>query len=548
MSAKTLRGYQRHAIKAALGEMDRAGSTLLVLPTGCGKTVVMAKIAAAWERGNVLMLAHRIELLDQAADKMEAELGYRPAVEQGPRGVDVSDLWQGGAVVVGSVQTLAGDKRLGKFGRFPFGLIMIDEAHHATSPSYRKVVERFRGLDPGVRVLGVTATPARADKAALGVVFDSCCYEMAIGEAIDEGWLVPIEQECVAVEDVDFDGVSTRANSLGESDLDASELEAVLVEEEALHALARPILDKSGRRQCLVFAAGVAHAHMLADVLNRYREGSARAVDGKTDKAERSLAVAEFQAGRLQFLCNCGVFTEGFDAPATSVVAMGRPTKSVGLYTQMLGRGTRPLPGVVDGPATAEARRAAIAASAKPHVLVLDFVGNSRHKLVSSVDVLGGNYDIETRELVRERAGRQAVADVSGELRKARAEIELRREQERRRDIKARVGYTTEKVDPFGGGPFMEGAGPEFARGGSSDAQIALLANLGVERATAAGYSKRQASAVIEDLKARRCTAKQQAILARYGERTDVGFDRASELIDAIAANGWRPLPKGDAA
>jgi superfamily II DNA or RNA helicase len=542
---KVLRDFQRASVAAVLGEFDKGKtSTLLVLPTGCGKTIVMAKIAAAWERGNVLLLAHRIELLDQAADKMEPELGYRPVVEQGERGMDADCLWHGGAVLVGSVQTMRGEARMEKFRRAPFDLVLIDEAHHATAASYRKVVDYFRGLNPHVRVLGVTATPNRADDTALGIVFDSVAYEMGIAQAIDLGWLVPVEQEYVAVEEVDFSAVGTAKNDLGESDLKAADLESVLVEEEALHALARPILDKAGSRQCLVFTAGVAHAHLLAAVLNRYRDGSAKAVDGKTLDAERKAAVAAFARGELQFLTNFGVFTEGFDVPSVALVAMGRPTKSVGLYTQMLGRGTRPLPGVVDGPPAPESRRAAIAASGKPKVLVLDFVGNSRHKLVSSVDVLGGNYDAEVRELARKQVADRKGADVMKELKKARAELLLMKEQERRRGVVARVGYSTQAVDPFGHDAAPGASSVEQTRGGASDAQIAFLVGLGVQRDTAARFNRRQASAVIEDLKAKRCTSKQRAVLARYGEDPDVNFEEASATIDAIARNGWRPLHK----
>jgi superfamily II DNA or RNA helicase len=536
---KTPRDYQLEAEAAVRRELSRVGSTLLVLPTGTGKTVVMARLAAGWERGNVLLLAHRIELLDQAAEKLSHELGYLPVVEQGERAMDVGCLWQGGAVLVGSVQTLANESRRAKFGRHPFDLVLIDEAHHATAASYTRVIDHFRALNPQLKVLGVTATPKRADETALGLVFDTLAYEMPIWDGIELGWLVPVEQEYVAVDEVDFSHVGLGKNEVGESDLKAQDLEAVLVEEEALHALARPIAEKAGERQCLVFTSGVAHAHGLAAVLNRYRQGSAKAVDGRTDKKERREAVEAFSRGGLQFLTNFGVFTEGFDAPSTSLVAMGRPTKSVGLYTQMLGRGTRPLPGVVDGPATPDARRAAIAASAKPRLLVLDFVGNSRHKLVSSVDVLGGNYDVEARDLARRRVAAKRGADVGAELKKARAEIALRREQERRRGIVARVGYTTQAVDPFGHGPAPAGDGGA-GRGGATDAQVGLLVSLGVERATALAYGKGQAGKVIESLKAKRCTGKQRAILERYGESADVNFAEASAIIDEIAGNGWR--------
>lgn len=545
--AKTLRDYQRESVAAVLRELDRTGSTMLVLPTGCGKTVVMAKLATNWQRGNVLLLAHRVELLDQAADKLEPELGYRPSIEQGIRAVDTDCLWQGGAVLVGSVQTMIGDRRLEKFRKLPFDLILVDECHHATSASYAKIIDYFRALNPSLKVLGVTATPTRADGTALGLVFDTAAFHLPMWEAIEAGWLTPIEQEYVAIESIDFDGVRTAQNEMGESDLKKSELEEILLEEENQHAMARPILDRAGERQCLVFTAGVKHAHALTAVLNRYRPDSAKAVDGKTDKGIRKGIVTDYAEGRLQFLVNFGVFCEGFDVPAVSLVAMGRPTKSVGLYTQMLGRGTRPLPDVVDLPALSQdpsARRDAILRSGKPHLSVLDFVGNSRHKLVSSIDILGGNYDVETRALAQQRIGVKP-ADVGRELKKAAAELALRREQDRRRRIKAGVSYTTEFVDPFGHDASPGEHVMDRQRGGCSDAQIALLVNLGVPRETAANYSGRQAGAVIDSLRSKRCTERQKATLAKFGESTDVNCDEAGRIIDAIAQNGWRPLPKG---
>jgi hypothetical protein len=260
----------------------------------------------------------------------------------------------------------------------------------------------------------------------------------------------------------------------------------------------------------------------------------------------------DFAAGNLQFLTNFNIFTEGWDCPPASLVVMGRPTKSVLVYTQMLGRVLRPLDGVVDGHADAADRRMAILTSEKPYALCMDFVGNSRHKVVTSADVLGGDYDLEVIERAKKNMdpqpddgdpdsedGERRPADVIDQLRKARAELLLEKEQEARRHIRAQVRYSADEVDPFGGG----GPGTrevERTRGGSSDAQIAFLVNLGVERATAAGYTRRQASAVIEKLKAERCTKKQRAILERFGEDADVNFDQASAVIDEIARGGWR--------
>lgn len=531
---RQLRDYQIESLAKAAEKLKTHTSTLLVLPTGMGKTVVFAR-AVAECNGNSLVLAHRTELLEQAADKLAYDLGYRPVIEQATRGHDTDLMWSGGNCVVGSVQSMCRDWRLEKFKNNPFDLIIIDEAHHATAASYRKIVEYFLKLNPKCKVLMVTAWPRRGDETALGLVCESVAYEMYIGDGIDLGWLVPIEQEFVIVDTVDFSSLSSRKNTIGEMDFAQGELEAILTQEEALHAMAKPILDK-GEKQALVFTAGVDHAHMLASILNRYRERSAAAVDGKTPRDQRAQIVNDFQHGRINYLVNFGVFTEGFDCPSTDLVVMGRPTKSVGMYIQMLGRGTRTLSGVVDGIATPDERKAAIAASAKPKMLAMDFVGNSKHKLVSGVDVLGGNYDAIVRDIAADNIkGQGGNADIMDALRKAKIEHDLMSEEEqrRRRHVIPMVDYRSEHVDPFGYGAAP--VAPSVKRGGASDSQVAFLVNLGISKGAAMGFRKGQAGAVIDKLREQRCTIKQANFLKWKGfNPADFNVDTASKKIEEL--------------
>lgn len=538
--SRTLRPYQQAAIDATLRQLEQWGSTVVVLPTGMGKTVYAAKLISGWERGNTLFLAHTRELIHQAADKLAGELGYRPPIEMGISAVETESIFQGEMCVVASVQTMYGDRRLEKYRKHPFGLIVVDESHHATAATYRKIIDFFRAANPSLKVVGITATPNRADGAALGIVFESEAYQMSIGDAINDGWLVPIDQEYVVCEAINYDGIKTRKNDFGEADFNGAALEDVMKEEENLHAIAKPLVEKAGDRSGLVFTAGVEHAHALAAVINRYKEGSAKAVDGKTDHAERKRIVTEFGDGRLQFLTNCMVFTEGFDAPNCSLIAMARPTKSLSMYMQMLGRGLRPLTGVVEGVPDSQDRRLAILTSDKPACYVLDFVGNSGHKLANVFDVLGGNYDAQVRELAKQEAGRQKrpVAEL---LEQAKAVLDLERQWSERAGIRASANYSAYAVDPFGGGAAPAIQTASTGRGGSSDAQIGLLVKLGVDRVTATGYSKRQAGAVIDKLSRTRCTIGQAKTLRKHNiDPTGVGMDRASRIIDAIASNGWR--------
>jgi|HubBroStandDraft_6_1064221.scaffolds.fasta_scaffold75915_2 superfamily II DNA or RNA helicase len=552
---KNLRDYQCWSID---GNADFPGillalrdhkSALLVLATGLGKSVVVAKVANEWTNGNVLVLAHRIELIDQLADTLHAELGYKPVIEQGPRGTDPESLFASGAIIVGSIQSMITEKRLRKFAKHPFGLVIIDEAHRATSPSYQKLIDRLREMNPELRVLGVTATPNRTDGTALGLVFEVVAYQMDIVAGIDAGWLVDIHQKFAVVGELDLSKVKLVKNEFGEMDFNAKEMEALLTQEGPLHAMSRPVLDcTTDGQQAIIFAASVSHAHLWAAVLNHYRPGCAAAIDGTMLKGEgqqRTEAVKRFKAGELQFLLNMNIATEGFDAPKTSFVIMGRPTKSLLVYTQMLGRGTRALAGVVDGLATAEERKDAIAASAKPFCTVLDFVGNTKHEVVTATDVLGGNFDVDIRDGADEIIGSQGVANVRDALTKARASMLLEMEERRRKPLrnvvqKVEVPYQIGDVGKFGG-HHANGSVTKTSRGGATDGQVTALINLGVQREAAEGYGRKQASAVINALRQKRCTIKQAATLSKHGyDPKDFNSDTASEQIQKIADNGWR--------
>jgi superfamily II DNA or RNA helicase len=551
---KTLRDYQGWAINGNAAHpgirraLEQSASTVCVMATGLGKTVVIAKLASEWTRGNVLCLAHRIELIDQMADTLAMDLGYRPVVEQGERGLDPETMFASGHVVVGSVQSMITERRMRKFARHPFGLIIIDECHRATSASYGRLLDTYLKLDPNLKVLGVTATPNRTDGTALGLVFQTVAFEMGIVAGIDAGWLVDIRQKFATVEDLDLSKIPLTTNEFGEKDFKAADLEALLSQEGPLHAMSRPVLDcTTNGEQAIIFAASVSHAHLWAAVLNHYRPGCASAIDGtmaKGDGQPRTEIVNRYRAGELQFLLNFNIATEGFDAPKTKFVVMGRPTKSLLVYTQMLGRCTRPLPGCVDGLATAEERKDAIAASEKPSATVLDFVGNSKHQVVTATDVLGGNYDVDVRKGADEIIGAKTAGNVQDALEKARASMLLESEEQRRIPMRnavagAKLNYHLSDVDPFSGTPHQTIA--KTSRGGSTDGQIAALVNLGVERGTAEGYTKKQAGAVIDSLRQKRCTEKQGKTLAKFGFNP-AGFnaEQASQQIQAIADNGWK--------
>lgn len=497
-----LRPYQTDCVAQVRQALASANSTLAVLATGLGKTVIFAHLVGDWP-GRCLVLAHRDELIRQAAAKIEAVTGEPPGVEMGDEYIDEGSAFRP-RVVVSSVQTMCRPKRQARFDPADFGLVVIDEAHHSVARTYKAVVDYYR-RNPSLKLLGVTATPKRTDQLAMGQVFAGVAYEFGIEPAVEEGWLVPVRQQAVVVEGLDFSSVRSVAGDFNEGELDR-----ILSEEKVLHQVAAPAAEVAGDRPALVFCVSVNHARLMASVLCRYKPESAVALDGTSPPELRRETVAAYKAGQIQFLCNCGLYLEGFDAPNTAVVVMARPTKSLALYTQILGRGTRPLPGVVDGLASADARRRAVGASAKPWMLALDFVGNSgRHRIVTAADLLGGKFSDAVRQYARrtleaEGGGR----DVNDSLGRAADELALIaeiRDRERRREIKARSEHRLVERSPFaGGGPAFD-PGRQPRRGDPATAkQVGKLVWLGVARETAQRYTKGQASAVIAKLQARR--------------------------------------------
>jgi len=482
-----LRPYQAECLDRIDAELEEKRSTLIVLPTGCGKTTVFAgAIARRHEIAgtNTLVIAHRDELIRQAAERISRQAGLAVDIEMADSRAGFG--WARAPVVCASIQTLSmnGCKRAARLleGDRPIRFIVVDEAHHAVASSYRKVLDLFMGAEPDCRLLGVTATPDRQDEAALGQVFESVAFDMHIADAIKAGWLVRIRQKYIYCKSLDLSGVHTQAG-----DLKQSELGDVVENERLVWEMVGPMLERTRGLRTLIFAVNVKHATLVRDNINAREPGSAALVTGETDMDERKAIFRAFGEGRLQRLVNVGIAVEGWDDPAldgkgVQCIAMMRPTKSRALYSQCIGRGTRSLPGVIDGIDTPEGRCAAIAASAKPSVLILDFVGNSgRHQLIHAPDVLGGRVSDAAEKRVRAKGdakNEQAEFDVLSEM--DRAEREIAEEAERKRLAKvrsaARADFAEKEVDPFRFVGLEPTRIPGYFRGKPvSDAQRGLL-------------------------------------------------------------------------
>jgi superfamily II DNA or RNA helicase len=608
-----LRPYQLDAI-AASEQAFAAGHrrVLLVSPTGTGKTVMFNEVIhrrrAAGHR--VLLLAHREELIRQAATKLHLATGTVAAVEMaalkegvgasrqrasararqaslvdGARpafasavgewlaeegalplevaaGLEVScDELGRPCVVIASVQSMI--RRLDRHA--DFDLVIIDEAHHATADTYEGITDRY----PKAQVLGVTATPTRGDGVPLAAAFDFCAFDYSLPDAILDGWLVPIRARAVKTS-IDLSAVRTVAG-----DLNQKQLAAALSELGALHEVAGPIVAECGDRQTIVFAVTVAHAHLLAAVLREHMADRARergepppgpdvvlALDGTAADELRRSTVRAFHEGRCRMLVNCALFTEGFDAPGCDAIAMARPTKSLGLYMQMLGRGTRPLAGVVDAfpeRDQVDERRAAISRSRKPDLLVLDFVENSKHRLIRAIDALAGDGKPEKAlALAKGILERGEIDDVLAALAEAKRQV-TEMEQARLRE-QARRGYAATDVATDAPAPVKTSAKPKApaydprpfhllgyrlpSEDGRalSDAQAGYIRDLTKGSLDPKGLTSKAASNLIDSLLWRR-----KNDLAGYAQLTllvskGIPVEKARALkFSELSANGMNP-------
>lgn len=368
-----LRPYQETATRNTVSALNRGLDPLLVMATGLGKTIVFVEVQKRFSKKRTIIVAHREELIFQAANKIPG------------CGIEMAGRTSNGEkVIVASVQSLT-PERLRGIDPWDFDLLIVDEGHHCvpTNSTYARVCSHFKWA----RKFGVTATPKRGDNLALGQYFNYVPYQYDLSPAIADGYLVPIKSQVVRLNSINVSHVKVHAG-----ELNSKQVQKVMCEPATVRDVASQIIRNAGAEQTLIFTAGVEHAHLLQKAMGC----KAMAMDASTPKKERRKGIEDFNQRRFQYLLGCGLFTEGFDAPCVSVVAMTRPMITLTPYLQSLGRGTRTLPGTIDGIDGlfgSLSRRYAIWKSAKPRLKVLDFVGNAgRHKLVTAQDVLGGEH------------------------------------------------------------------------------------------------------------------------------------------------------------
>ena len=512
-----LRPYQEEARQAVESEWEKGNSrTLLVLPTGCGKTIVFAKITEDCVRSGarVLILAHRGELLDQAADKIKKTTGLQCAVEK----AEESCLYSWYRVTVGSVQTLMREKRLNQFDPGYFDTIIIDEAHHCISDSYQRILHHFSGAN----VLGVTATPDRGDMRNLGQVFESLAYEYTLPKAIKEGYLSPIKALTIPLK-MDLSGVGVQSGDFKVSDLGTAL-------DPYLYQIAEEMAKYCRERKTVVFLPLVKTSQKFRDILNE-RGFSAAEVNGES--ADRAQILSDFDAGRYNVLCNSMLLTEGWDCPSVDCIVVLRPTKVRSLYCQMVGRGTR----LCDG---------------KDHLLLLDFLWHTeRHELCHPASLICETEEVAqqmTKNLEEaagypvdlEEAEEQASSDVVAQREEALAQqlAEMRKRKKKLVDpLQYEMSIQAEDLSSY-----VPAFGWEMAP--PTQKQVKALEKCGIlpDQIDNAG----KAALLLDKIEKRRnaglTTPKQIRLLERYGFQ-HVGnwqFETARKLIDRIACNDWR--------
>ena len=517
-----VRPYQAEAKAAVFEQWDKGAlKTLVVLPTGCGKTIVFAKVAEYCVRQGyrVLILAHRGELLEQAADKIKKSTNLGCATEK----AEQTCLGSWFRITVGSVQSMQREKRLSQFSEDYFNVIIIDEAHHCISDGYQKVLQHF----PTAKVLGVTATPDRGDMRNLGEFFESLAYEYTLPKAIREGYLSPIKAMTIPLQ-LDLSGVSIQSGDFKAGDI-ATALDPYL------HQIADEMMKYCRDRKTVVFLPLVKTSQKFKEILN---EKGFKAAEVNGESKDRAEVLEAFDKGEYNVLCNSMLLTEGWDCPSVDCVIVLRPTKVRSLYSQMVGRGTRLCEG-------------------KSHLLLLDFLWHTeRHELCHPADLICEKKEVARKMTENLEGTAGCPMDLEEAERKASEDVIAEREESLAKQLQEMRTRKKKLVDPLQfemsiQAEDLSGYVPAFGweMAPPSDKQKQELEKRGIlpDEIDNAG----KANLILDRLHKRQeeglTTPKQIRCLEKYGFQ-HVGtwtFEAGKNMIDRIAACGWRGAPRG---
>ena len=510
-----LRPYQLEAVNAVDSEWAKGiRRTLMVLPTGTGKTVCFSETTRRQtEHGRrTLILAHRAELLSQAADKLKKAAGIDSALDKADSHAAESNL----PVVVGSVQTLMRDSRLQEYAPDRFGTIIVDEAHHCLSDSYQKVLGYF-----DANVLGVTATPDRGDMKNLGEYFETLAYEYPLQRAIKEGYLCTIKAQTIPL-NIDLSGVHMQ-----NGDYAAGDLGCAL--DPYLEQIADVIANKYSDRKMVVFLPLVETSKKFRSLL---LERGVKAYEVNGNSADRAEVLEEYNNVTYGVLCNSMLLTEGWDCPSVDCVVVLRPTKIRSLYCQMIGRGTRLCEG-------------------KDHLLILDFLWHTtRHELCRPTCLICKNQEVAAEmDRMMDESGDPILIDEDTEKEAsdsiaAQREAALAKLLEEQRHKKAKLVDVMQyefSINDMELRDYVPTMGWECDD--PTEKQLQMIENSGInpDAITSKGYASMLIDRIMKRREAGLATPKQIKTLERYGFM-DVGewtFDAASKMIGFIASHNW---------
>jgi superfamily II DNA or RNA helicase len=423
-----LRPYQQEAKQKVNNSfIDGVNKQVIVLATGTGKTIIFSNIIN--DRHNLskkkaLVLAHREELLTQAKDKIkEINPFLRVVIEQGENHAAEDDA----DVIIASVPTLgrSNSERIQKFNPLNFDTIIVDEAHHSSSDSYKNILSHFGVLrsseeaqddwNSGCLLLGVTATPSRNDNKGLDTIYDKVTFNYGIIQAIKEGYLAPIRAFRINTT-TDLTQVHKTAG-----DFNLGELGERVNNDERNKLIIKSYLERVPGKQAICFAVDVAHTKELAEEFTRHGV-SATYVVGELDRETRKQRLEDFANKKYQVMVNAMVLTEGYDNPSVEAVLMARPTQSGILFQQMIGRGTRLYPG-------------------KQCLTILDFVDNThKQNLQTTASLIGLNQavDFKGHDIVNVKAKIEELQELAPNVDLEKLDID-------------RIEYAIEEVDLLAG-------------------------------------------------------------------------------------------------
>ena len=470
-----LRSYQSEAVEAIKKEIALGNSTLAIMATGTGKTIIFGEIAKICHeyKMKALILAHTEELINQAISKVYSMSGEIPDKEQAKHWAST-----GSNIVVGSVQTMQ-RKRLERWSKDHFQLIIIDEAHHAVAKTYQNILEHFENY----ALIGVTATPDRADEKELGQVFNTIAYEYPLHKAIRDGFLVPIVGKRVTDLDIDLKDLKISGKDYTDKQLGEVMLKHII-------PLANSIKKEAGNKKTMIFMPDVKSSAVMSDQLQRIGI-NADYLSGERSK-QRSDILYKFKSGNTTHLVSCNILLEGFDEPTVETIVNIRPTSSRALYSQLVGRGTRLSPG-------------------KENLELIEFTYNhSRLKLVQPYELFAsGDFKGDFRESVDFKPGESI--DLLATLEAAKEEWD-KPENLSKRLITKEYGF--EQFNPF---------------------SVAELFNEDISGELDIKYGGHGLTGAI--------TPGQIDILNRYGVHWDeLDKAQASKLIDLYQKNGYIPM------